>query len=58
MPGQLFACRICVSNTDPGTYCMPGNNEDNKLSDIASKGAGGQGSPYTLELGENHHPSV
>ena len=41
MPGQLFARRICVSNTDPGTYCRPGNNEENQLSDIASKGFGG-----------------
>ena len=41
MPGQLFARRICVSNTDPGTDCMPGNNEDNQLSNTASGGSGG-----------------
>ena len=58
MSGQLFARRICVSNTDPGTYCMPGNNEDNQLSNTASRGSRGQGSRYTLELGENHHPFV
>jgi hypothetical protein len=40
MPGQLFACRICVSNTDPGTYGMPGNNDENQRSDTASKGIG------------------
>ena len=43
MPWQLFACGICVSNTDPGTYCMPSNNENNQLSDTASKGVGGSG---------------
>ena len=58
MPGQLFARRICVSHTDPGTYCMPGNNEDSQLSNTVSRGSGGQGSRYTLELGENYHPFV
>jgi hypothetical protein len=38
MSRQLFAGRICVGDTDPGTYRMPGNNEDNSYQIPFSSG--------------------